>query len=88
MERVDAHDLRSLAPDSIHLRALIARGGFATCYKGTYQNQVVAVKVVPRLTSDNHSRYCFQSFLHECKLMQDMDHQYDSSSCCLFLTST
>lgn len=80
MEGVDAHDLRSLAPESINLRALIARGGFATCYKGIHKNQVVAVKVVPRLTSDSHTRYCFQSFLHECKLMQDMDHQYDPSS--------
>lgn len=72
---VDGHGLRSLAPESIHLRALIAKGGFATCYRGVFGDRVVAVKVVPRLSSDMHTRYCFLSFLHECKLMQDMDHE-------------
>jgi len=74
MEEVEGHGLRSLLPERIHLRTLVAKGGFATCFKGTYEDQVVAVKVVPRLTADRHTRYCFQSFLHECKLMQDMEH--------------
>eukprot|EP00892_Ulva_mutabilis_P004446 jgi/Ulvmu1/2373/UM130_0004.1 len=72
---MDGHGLRSLQPDQLQLRALIARGGFATCFRGTHEDQVVAVKVVPRLTADTHNRYCFQSFLHECKLMQDMQHE-------------
>lgn len=80
MSGVEGHDdLRSLAPESITLRTLIAKGGFATCYKGVCDSRVVAVKVVPRLSPDSHARYCFQSFLHECKLMQDMNHGCDTS---------
>jgi hypothetical protein len=69
----------SLDPSALKLTGYIAKGGFATCFRAKYKNDEVAVKVVPRCAKDAHAAYCFQAFLHECLLLQHMDHPYAPS---------
>lgn len=74
---VDGMQQQGLDPASLRIKALLAKGGFALCYRATYQGDAVAVKIVPRHASDAHSEYCLQAFVHECLLLQGLRHEYD-----------
>jgi hypothetical protein len=71
--------LQDLQPSRISIQALLGQGGFAACYRATYQDDPVAVKVIPRHVNaaDKHAEYCRQSFLHECLLVAGLRHEYD-----------
>jgi hypothetical protein len=75
---MDSFSLQDLQQSKLCIKSMIAQGGFATCYRATYEGEAVAVKVIPRHAdaSDQHSRYCRQAFFHECLLVAGLKHEY------------
>lgn len=73
---------QGLDPSNLHIKGMLARGGFAICYRATYKGEgEVAVKVIPRKATDAHAEYCLQAFVHECLLLQGISHECAPRSC-------
>lgn len=65
-------DLPPLKASELRVGSVLANGGFATVFKGSYRGSPVAIKAVPRAQDTQHATFSIRCFVHESKILSSL----------------